>query len=161
MINAKPISNKFWILKDDNGKIGEVNANRNGYVVNIKGKHATFKSLELLKIKTGINFTDAVKTNQTDDTAIYGFPYNGKKFNEVWDLKLKLPLFTKKEDSKSWFVAGYFSVKIKGKWRTILSPKLLIIQRNEFKGPYKSNPTEQPTEKTLFKDGSLLNKWFN
>jgi hypothetical protein len=92
-------------------------------------------------------------------------------------LKLKLPLFTKRDDSKSWFVAGYFKVKIKGKWRDILAPKLLILDRHEFKGPFKKLPTnhisinpkkpiELPPTKKINSRGNAslhasLHKWFN
>lgn len=170
MIEAKAVSTKFWILKDGNVKIGEVNANRNGYVININGNKTSFDSLEKLKVKTGIKFVDSVKTHTDTENLIYGFPYSGDKFNEMWNIGTQLPMYTKKDDSESWFVAGYFSVKIKGKWRTILSPKLLILERNEYKGPFKTSPddnkyniTTHPTPKPKnlsFDKYSPLGKWF-
>jgi len=168
MIEAKPVSGKFWILKNNDKKVGEVNANRSGYVIDINGNRSTFSSLDTLKAKTGIKFTDITK-NESDDDTVYGFPYSGDKFNEMWDLKLQLPLFTKKDDSKSWFAAGYFKVKIKGKWRDILSPKQLILERNEFKGPFKTVSEEIHSDtsvrtknvvKTTFTKNSPLNNWF-
>jgi hypothetical protein len=178
MIEAKSISDKFWILKDSNGKIGEVNLSDNGYIVNINGNHSIFKSLETLKIETGIKFNHSVSPIPIDnESTLYGYPCNGERHNEVWNLKLKLPLFTKREDSKSWFVAGYFLLKIKNKWRTILSPKLLIMERNEFKGPFKTmeelesclKSTNSPhinthintQVKLSYKPTSPLDKWFN
>mgnify|MGYP006899564605 CR=1 FL=1 len=171
MIEAKAVSTKFWILKNENVKIGEMIADRRGYVININGNRTSFDSLEKLKVKTGIKFTSTIKKSTTGGKSIYGFPYHGDKFNEVWNIDKQLPLFTKKDDSKSWFVAGYFSVKIKGKWRTILSPKLLILERNEYKGPFKTVPygdeiTTKPTQhapnsKSLsFNEQSPLSKWF-
>ncbi len=168
MIEAKPVSGKFWILKNNDKKVGEVNANRSGYVININGNRSTFSSLETLKIETGIKFTDITK-NESDDDTVYGFPYSGDKFNEMWDLKLQLPLFTKSDDSKSWFVAGYFKVKIKGRWHDILSPKLLILERNEYEGPSKTplnddsvvTKPKKNTTKTTFVKNSPLGKWFS
>ena len=167
MIKAKSVSNKFWILKGSNGKIGEVNSNNGEYILTMKGVRTSFTSLSTLTKKTGIEFSNTIgNTNTTNDDNIYGFPFTGKKFNEMWDLKLKLPLFTKRDDSKSWFVAGYFKVKIKGKWRDILAPKLLILQRNEYKGPYKSldngeSSHQVNTVKTTFTKSTPLRKWFS
>jgi hypothetical protein len=118
---------------------------------------------------TGIKFTKITNDKRNNDNDSHGFPHDGEKFNEMWDINLKLPLFTKKDDSKSWFVAGYFKVKIKGKWRDILAPKLLILQRNEYKGPYKTlkntnDDTKVKTIKTIksaFKINSPLSVWFN
>ena len=171
MIEAKAVSNKFWILKNDDKKVGEVNANRSGYVINIDGVKQKFTSLETLKVKTGIKFTNITKNEINDDT-VYGFPYRGEKFNEVWDLKSQLPLYTKKDDSKSWFAAGYFKVKIKGKWRDMLSPKQLILERNEYNGPFKTISNEllpdtapETTTKNIMKlsftKDSALSKWFD
>jgi hypothetical protein len=170
MIKAKAVSNKFWILKDDSGKIGEINAIRSGYTININGNKVTFDSLENLKTDTGIEFTKIHTKPMDDCKTIYGFPYSGDKFNETWNIKTQMPLFTKSDDSKSWFVAGYFSVKIKGKWRTILSPKLLILERNEYKGPFKTIPNDNEVivepyggdivSKLSFGDNSPLVKWF-
>lgn len=184
MIEAKPVSNKFWILRDSDKKIGEVNADNNGYIININGKYKRFPSLNLLKEKTGIKFSDIAFEKPTeDDNTLYGYPFVGEKFNEIWDIKLQLPLYTKKSDSKSQFVAGHFKVKIKGKWRDILAPKLLILQRNEFHGPFKTaphdnvlnSPTSPPTSPseceshlltnnttpTTFPKNSPLSKWFS
>ena len=165
MIEAKPISNKFWILRGSNGKIGEINVNHGRYEININGTPSVYKSMESLKENTNIKFSEIHETTPDDDL-IHGFPFSGEKFNEMWDLKLNLPLYTKKEDSKSWFVAGHFLVNIKGKWRPILSPKLLILQRNEYKGPFKH---EQSTTKDNINDemkkfhedeNYFFNRWF-
>jgi hypothetical protein len=76
--------------------------------------------------------------NETGNDTVYEFPYTGEKLNERWDENLKLPLYTKKDDS-NWFVAGYFKVKIKGKWHPMLSPKLDVLEHvKEYEGPFKS-----------------------
>jgi len=170
MIEAKEISNKFWILKNGNIKIGEVNANRSGYVISINGNKTSFDTLEKLKINTGIKFTKSHLESVVKCKTLHGFPYKGDKFNEMWNIKTQMALFTKSDNSKSWFVAGYFSVKIKGKWRMMLSPKLLILERNEYKGPFMSMTNNDETiiepinsiiaTKLSFNEKSPLGKWF-
>jgi hypothetical protein len=143
MIKAKPIiSNKFWILRDENHKIGEVSAIHRGYAVNIKNRETTvFSSLAILEAKTGIKFSDkAPITSEALPTDVHGYPVSGKVYNAVWNTELELPLYNKKVISKSWFAAGYYIVSIKDKWRTLFSPKLIILQRNNYHGPYYSIP---------------------
>jgi len=138
MIKARPVSNKFWILKEGNVKIGEVNTTQNGYSLKIKGKQTVFQTLENLKIKTGIDFVNNEIPEPKKENLVYGYPVSGEIYNPMWNIKTQLPLYNKKEDSKSWFAAGYYLVNIKNKWKTILSPKLIILERNNFKGPYKT-----------------------
>jgi hypothetical protein len=143
MIKAKSIiSNKFWILRDNNRKVGEVNAVNRGYAVNVKDKETTiFSSLATLTDKTGIKFSDeAPTTTDTLPNDVHDYPTSGEVHNSVWNTELKLPLYNKKAVSKSWFAAGYYIVRVKDEWRTIFSPKLIILQRNEFQGPYYSIP---------------------
>lgn len=138
MIKAKPVvSNKFWVLQNSKGKIGEVNATSNGYIINIKGKHSkSFKSLTSLKNETGITFIDDINKRNDSVTDVNGYSASGKIYNPVWNTKLMLPLYTKKEISKSWFAAGYYHVNIKGEWHLMFSPKLILLQRNEYLGPF-------------------------
>jgi len=141
MITAKKISNDFWILKNGSIKVGEISTLNDNIELNIKGNKTIFKTLETLKKKTNIEFIDFNNVSRVNNDTLYGYPFTGNLYNAVWDLKLKLPLYTKKENSKSLFAAGYYMVKIKNKWREILSPKLIILQRNEYLGPYKTSPT--------------------
>jgi len=142
MINATPVSNKFWILKDGKNKIGEVSNTQNGYTLSIKGNRTIFQTMDALKIKTGIVFADSfTPTKKLKKHTVHGYPVSGDNHNAVWDLKAKLPLYTKTQASKSWFAAGYYVVHIKGKPQSILSPKLIILQRNNYHGPYKTDPS--------------------
>jgi hypothetical protein len=143
MIKANPVSDKFWILKDDNGKVGEVNINNNKYTVTVNGRTASFQTRDAVTSNTGIEFLpNNTCTSDVPQTSVYGYPIpEDNSFNAVWNLKLSLPLYTSSEDSKSWHAAGYYLVKIKDKWKNILSPRLIILQRNDYRGPYKENPT--------------------
>jgi hypothetical protein len=144
MIKAKSvISNKFWILRDNDHKIGEVSELNGGYTVNIKNRETTvFRTLALLEAKTGIKFSneEAPTVDDTLPSTVHGYPISGEAHNAVWNTELELPLYNKKKMSKSWFAAGYYIVKIKDEWRTEFSPKLIILQRNDYHGPYYSIP---------------------
>ena len=121
MITAKKISNDFWILKNGSIKVGEISTLNDNIELNMKGNKTIFKTLETLKKKTNIEFIDFNNVSRVNNDTLYGYPFTGNLYNAVWDLKLKLPLYTKKENSKSLFAAGYYMVKIKNKWREILT----------------------------------------
>jgi len=143
MIKAKPIvKNKFWILRDGNRKVGEVNAIQGGFSVTVNNREAQFKTLATLKRRSGIEFDDSINivTSKKKNTDVHGYPAAGSIHNDVWDVQLKLPLYTKKIKSKSYFAAGWYKVKLKKRWKTVFSPKLIILQRNEYQGPFKHDP---------------------
>ena len=73
MIKAKPIVDKeFWILKEGDEKVGNIQAVPNGYSVTINNMNATFKTLSLIKKQTNISF-DTLDLNKDKDNTIYGF----------------------------------------------------------------------------------------
>ena len=142
MIEAKAVSDKFWILKDKNVKVGEVNINNNKYTVTVNGSSASFPTQDALISNTGIEFIPNNTYNSVNSqTTVYGYPIQeNNSFNAMWDLKLNLPLYTSNKDSKSLRAAGYYLIKINNRWKNILSPKLIILQRNDYRGPYKVKP---------------------
>ena len=145
MIKAKPIvKNKFWILRDGNHKVGEVNAIQGGFSVTVNNKEARFKTLTTLKRRAGIEFDDSINivTAKKKTVDVHGFPAAGHIYNAVWDVQLKLPLYTKKEKSKSMFAAGWYKIKLKNRWKTVFCPKLIILERNQYQGPFNADPDQ-------------------
>jgi hypothetical protein len=143
MIKAKPIvKNKFWILRDGNRKVGEVNAIQGGFSVTVNNKEVRFKTLTTLKRRAGIEFDDSINIVTTNKKIVdvHGYPAAGSIYNAVWDVQLKLPLYTKKEKSKSMFAAGWYKIKLKKRWKTVFCPKLIILDRNDYQGPFNYNP---------------------
>ena len=57
----------------------------------------------------------------------------------MYDVKRKLPLFTKSNKSKSAYCAGYYVIKFDKGWVKSFCPKLITIERNESKGPFKTD----------------------
>lgn len=137
MIVAKPVvSNKFWILKQDDVKIGEVEANSRGYTLKINNNTVDFKTIKTLKNETRIVFEEPVaKVKIKPENNVNGFSTNATPHNAVYDVQKRLPLFTKKKDSKSWYAAGYYQLNLDGAWVTMHCPKLILLQRYEYRGP--------------------------
>jgi hypothetical protein len=67
---------------------------------------------------------------------VHGYPSQGRAYNPVWDVIQKLPIYTKTKKSKSWFSAGWYRVKKGRNWATVQDPKLIVLQRYPYQGPF-------------------------
>ena len=138
---AKPvIDNEFWILQENNRKVGNVEACAGGYQVKINNQIAQFKTIRMAAQRANIEFEPAVKLSKPKTTVdqVHGYPVSGRIHNPMWDVTQQLPVYTKTAKSKSWFAAGWYCVRRGRVWRTMLSPKLIVLQRYEHAGPFYS-----------------------
>lgn len=139
MILAKPvIANQYWILKQDDKKIGEVEADDRGYKVRINDRVSRFKTIPMMRRQANITFTPPEKTTKPPRDRVHGFETHCRVHNPMWDIKKKLPLFTKSSKSKSWFAAGWYAVQQHRSWTVCFNPKLIILERYRFQGPFHS-----------------------
>lgn len=137
MIVAKPVIDKqFWILKKDDQKVGNIQATNTGYQITIDNKVASYKTIPMLCRREHIEFEKPVKPTQIPANIVHGFEVSGKVYNPLWNVQLKLPLFTREEKSKSWFAAGWYSVKQHRKWKPVQNPKLITLERYAYQGPF-------------------------
>ena len=136
MITAKPIvKNKYWILRENDKKIGTVQSNPSGYVVRIHNTETEFKTIKTIKNRTDISFEDAPERKRAQGYEVNGFLTDSKPHNAVYDVKRRLPMFTKKAKSKSWYAAGYYQITINGQTETHFCPKVILLQRYPYLGP--------------------------
>jgi hypothetical protein len=143
---AKPVIDKqFWILQEGDRKIGNIEACAGGYQVKINNQIAQFKTIKMAAERVNIQFETAKKTSKPVAAhSVYGYPTKGRVHNGIWNVPKKLPLFTKTKKSKSWYAAGWYQVK-KGKhWSVVQDPKLILLQRYPYAGPFytKENADE-------------------
>ncbi len=137
VITAKPVvANRYWILRRDNRKIGTVEKDSNGFSMRVEGVTRHFRTLPMLRRNTEIEFQAAVQTSKPPRDRVHGYETGCRVHNGMWDVKRRLPLFTKTARSKSWYAAGWFAVKQHRKWRVVRNPKLILLERYEFRGPY-------------------------
>jgi 1,4-dihydroxy-2-naphthoyl-CoA synthase len=136
---AKPVIDKqFWILQKDNQKVGNIEACAGGYQVKINDQIAQFKTIKLAARTVNIEFEPAVKVTRPKTTMdhVHGYPVGGRVYNPMWDVQQQLPVYTKTNKSKSWFAAGWFNIKKGRAWRTVQGPKLIVLQRYPYQGPF-------------------------
>jgi hypothetical protein len=141
---AKPIlKNKFWIVEDQgSNKIATIQAVEDGsyvYVAPTKERQH-YPSIKLLSKDHNIIFdkNKKPKADTTTENEIYGYPISQKGYNIFWDVKNKFAVFTKNNKSKSFFCAGYYIIKFNNGWVKSFCPKLITLNRYEYRGPFKS-----------------------
>ena len=136
-IIAKPvIKNQFWILRDENEKIGNIEATIDGFKVKINNDVQKFKTINMVKQRTGINFESPTAKKTVVLDHVHGYPAGCKAYNPLYEIKLQLPLFTKTKKSKSWYASGYYRVKQGKRWEIVQSPKLITLKRYPYFGPF-------------------------
>ena len=141
MLKATPIvKNKFWLVTDNDVKIGTVKSSHRGLTYIHGETEERFATVKLLKDKYNISF-ETYKSPKSEDmqNEVYGYP-TGKHvpYNPLWHVQLGVPVFTKDEKSRSYYCAGYYLIKERKKTKLHFCPKIIMLERNEFEGPLKS-----------------------
>lgn len=139
-IKAKEVLNgKFWIVEDNGERVGTISLNDDQYMLSDKsGTH--FYSERQLKRKLGKDFAwTKLNITETRLKEVHGYPTSSEPYNSMYDVKRKLPLFTKSNKSKSLYCAGYYIIRFDKGWVKSFCPKLITVERYEFKGPFKSD----------------------
>lgn len=139
-VHAKEIINgKFWILEDEGEKVATLSladdkfllADRKGTrffdnTVSVEtdfGKQIVWQNLEIIEH----HFNE-----------VHGYHTSVKPFNAMFNIQKKLPLFTKSENSKSIYCAGYYIIKFDKGWVKSYCPKLITIEKYQYEGPFKT-----------------------
>lgn len=141
MIQAKPvIPDQYWILRQDDRKVGNIQAQDHGYQVTILGRQLTVPDLKVLSEAMPIDFRDMpqVTPDPGPTWEVHGYPTTALAHNAIWDVRHQLPLWTREPSSRSWITAGWYNVQQNRRWRTVLCPKLILLQRYAYRGPWRT-----------------------
>jgi len=134
------IKNKCWVVEEDNGKkIGTILANSVDFTF-VKGRSREhYPTLKRLSDRYNIKVdkpTNKKVIKESHD--VHGYPCDHNAKNALWNVPLKLPVFTKGTKSKSFFCAGYYLLKFNLGWVKSYCPKLITVQRYDYQGPFKT-----------------------
>ena len=139
MLQAKPvIPNQYWILRDEVGKVGNIEATDSGVQVKINNQIEIFKNLSMLKRRVKIDFESAPRqaARTLQPREVNGYATTGPAYNGIFDVKHQVPLWTREPRSKSWYAAGWYAVKHGRRWQVVECPKLIALERYEYLGPF-------------------------
>jgi hypothetical protein len=142
-LHAKPIiENKFWIVEKDGARYATLRKDEeNRFVMSNEQGFEIYSSKESLTDKFGKDFFRVKIVKEADGAEpneVHGFPTSTSPHNTMYDVRKKLPLFTKSEDSKSHYCAGYYVIKFDKGWVKSFCPKLITLQRYPYQGPFKT-----------------------
>lgn len=142
-LHAKPIiDNKFWIVEKDGEKFATLRKDEeNRFVLSNETGIKIYNNKSDLTKQFGNNFFIVKIVKEADNSApceVHGYPSSTDPHNSMFDIKKRLPLFTKSGDSKSLYCAGFYVIRFDKGWVKSFCPKLITLQRYEFKGPFKT-----------------------
>lgn len=143
---AKPVvKDKFWIVERNGNKCATIQAidEDGGFAYVHDNQREYFPSIKLLSTKYNITFEKADRKKASLEDNIYGFPTGGKHFNALFDVQRYLPIYTKTKVSKSYFSAGFYAVKLNSIWVKHFCPKLIVLNRYEYCGPFSTDEAAQ------------------
>ena len=141
-LKAKPIvDGKFWIIENDGERVATLHKKENNkFMLSSKEGEAYFNKKDDLVKQFGIDFfqvSSKTKVSEIEDRDVYGYPTSCKPYNPLYNVQRKLPLFTKSNASKSLYCAGYYTIRFNKGWVKSFCPKLITLERNEYRGPFK------------------------
>lgn len=142
-LHAKPIiENKFWIVERDGEKFATLRKNEDDrFVMSNELGVKIYDTKESLTKQFGKNFFVAKiikEANNALPNEVHGYATSAEPHNAMYDIKRKLPLFTKSGDSKSLYCAGFYVIRFDKGWVKSFCPKLITLQRYEYQGPFQS-----------------------
>jgi hypothetical protein len=138
---AKPIvKNKFWVVEKSGQKIATIQAVDDGGIVYVHNdRREKYPSVKILSKQYNIKFDKTSKQTVYEKTnQVYGYPISGKFFNVVYDVKKRLPIYTKTEKSKSQYCAGYYLLLLNNIWTKSFCPKNISVNRYQYLGPFRT-----------------------
>lgn len=138
-ITAKEVlENKFWIVEDRGVRIGTLALDEDKYILSDKQGTRFFNSEKQLQKTLGdIRWGNKVLEDSIT-FEVHGYPTSYRPYNPMYNVKKKLPLFTKSPSSKSMYCAGYYIIKFNVNWLKSFCPKQVTIENNEYQGPFKT-----------------------
>ena len=150
-IHAKPIvDGVLWIVEQDGVRVGTLHKKEsNHYMFSTKHGEMFFNRRSDIVKQFGKEFflKDIETTvSKTDSYDCHGYPTKWKPHKSMYNIRKRLPLFTKSNQSKSLFCAGHYIIKFPKNWVRSFCPKLITVERYPYSGPFK---TEEEAKEAL------------
>jgi|TARA_B110000971_G_C20014668_1_gene503321 hypothetical protein len=143
-IKAKEVLNgKFWIVEDEGVNVGTLSFSDEKFMLNdTNGKCVIFNNADQVSNRFGSKILwsklDITETSGNNEKLVHNMPTSCVPYNPIFDVKRKLPMFSKSNKSKSLYCAGYFIIRFDKGWVKSFCPKLITIERYDFRGPFKT-----------------------
>jgi len=135
------VPNKFWIVQNYGTKVGTLQKNKNGFVLVTPRDKIHFESVDKVYETFGKDFFEQTldkKVKASKVLEVHGYSTSTPAYNPLFDVQNNLPLYSKSKKSKSLYCAGYYTIRFAKGWVKSFCPKLITLQRYDYKGPFKT-----------------------
>ena len=133
------VPNKFWIVQNYGQKVGTLQKNKEGYILVTHKDKIHFEDVEKVYDAFGKDFFEHTATKKIKNSKVmevHGFTTSTQAWNTLLDVQNNLPLYSKSRKSKSLYCAGYYTIRFAKGWVKSFCPKLITLQRYDYKGPF-------------------------
>ena len=139
------IDGKFWLIEAEGEKLGTLTKEKKGYSFMRQGRKVDIADLAVFQTLFGLTINEEQLKKEKLSTkvdvqgySIYEFPCSSKPYNPVYDVRQRLPIYSKSDKSKSQYCAGYYVIKFRKGWVKSFCPKLITLDRYPNQGPFKT-----------------------
>jgi hypothetical protein len=154
------ISDVAWLVHQQGNRLGILNMDEQRTYTYINGKDAVeFHDETEVQHYFGnadlFNEQITSPTNVQDTYYVMGYavdypePYAVE--NDDPDYNPNLPLFTKIQNSKVYYAAGFYCINFDKGWKYANAPKLITLEKYGYEGPFKTAVEVKHRVKTLNK----------
>lgn len=154
---VKSFAEKSWLILTNTEKsVGLLTEYRNEFSLTLEGLNRQFKNKK--ELNTFFNFDIAQTLNSAEKIEkhtscfVKGYPIKGDEPYEIQKNNSMLPLYSKTEQSKVIYSAGYYCVKFPKNWMPSFCPKLATLQTHKYLGPFKTQAELKVNLKKLRKN---------
>jgi len=139
-VHAKEIINgKFWILEDEGEKVATLSLADDKFLLADRKGTRFFDNTVSVETDFGKQIVwENLEIVEHHVNEVHGYQASVKPFNAMYNIQKKLPLFTKSQNSKSIYCAGYYIIKFDKGWVKSYCPKLITVEKYQYEGPFKN-----------------------
>ena len=109
------VKNKFWILSNNSENVGTISFNDEQYMLSdSKGSRFFNDTLEIQKsLESKVSWQDLAIKEVQPEKIVNTYPTSCLPYNDMYDVKRKLPLFTKSKNLKVYIVQDTIQLNLK------------------------------------------------
>ena len=149
------LPNRFWIIEQNGVRIGTIQRHDDNNFI-VTGTDSSISQLTKDEVDEQFAIFQSqqldIKTETNIKKEVYGYPTKHIPYNAVLDVKHKIPLYAKSDNSSNMYAAGYYLVHFPKGWVKGFCPKLVTLSNNEFKGPFKTVMEQRQAFSNVNKD---------
>lgn len=128
-----------WLVLNDGVKVAAVHKSEDGFILAKDGNVHNLGSARNVRKQLGVKDWEPGEFVESSSIRadLDGYPVDLETyFNAAIEVQRRLPVYTSEPNSKCYFAAGWYRIRVKGRDRVTFCPKLLTLNRNQFWGPF-------------------------